>query len=218
MKSSEIASWVCVVVSLVCVTAVDASAFGVGDTVKVVANTNVRIAPGTNYVEITDPDYSGTARAGTVGKITAGPQSANGYTWWKVDFGPGLYAGWAIQDGLQATASSQPAVASVALTLYVYEGKVGGPLIVGVRVNGQDGGGSSFDQTTNASGYLTIYGRPGTWRFTAAKDSYQPNSWSQDISSTCTRYAFLQKLPTPPPICPIRPRPLPQLRLLRRNP
>jgi uncharacterized protein YraI len=199
MKSGVTSSF-CVAVLLVCATAVDASAFGVGDTIKVIANTNVRTGPGTNYPEITDPDYSGTARAGTAGKITAGPQSANGYTWWKVDFGPGLYAGWAVQDGLQTTTPSQPAVARVALTLYVYEGSVGGPLILGARVSGQDGGGSNFDQTTNASGYVTIYGRPGTWRFTAAKDSYQANSWSQDIASTCTRYAFLQKPPTPPPI------------------
>ncbi len=200
MKSSEVTSWVCAVVSLVCVTAVDASAFVVGDAVKVVANTNVRTGPGTNYGEITDPDYSGTARAGTVGKITAGPQNANNYTWWKVDFGPGLYTGWAVQDGFQAAAPSQPVVANVALTLYVYEGSVGGPLLVGARVSGQDGGGSNFDQTTNPSGCVTIYGRPGTWRFTAARDSYQPNSWSQDISATCTRYAFLsKKSPTPPP-------------------
>jgi hypothetical protein len=180
-------------------TAVDASALGVGDTIKVVANTNVRTDPGTNYDEIKDPDYSGTARAGTVGKVTAGPRNANGYTWWQVDFGPGLYSGWAVQDGLQATTPSQPAVANIALTLYVYEGRIGGPVIAGARVSGQDGGGSSFDQTTNASGYVTIYGRQGRWKFTAAKDPYQPNSWSQDISSTCTRYAFLQKLPTPPP-------------------
>jgi uncharacterized protein YraI len=207
MKSGEVICCLCAAILLLCLAAVDVSAFGVGDTVKVVANTNARTGPGTSYAEITDPDYSGTARAGTVGKITAGPQNANSYTWWKVDFGPGLYAGWAIQDGLQVTASSQPTVANIALTLYVYEGRVGGPLIVGARVSGQDGGGSNFDQTTNPSGYVTIYGRPGTWRFTAAKDSYQPNSWSQDISSTCTRYAFLQKLPTPPPNYPRRPHP-----------
>lgn len=188
---------------LVCVLIiVDAWAFGVGDAVKVIANTNVRSGPGTNYSEIKDPDYSGTARSGTAGKITSGPQSANGYTWWKVDFGPGLYTGWSVQDGLQAAASSQPIVPKIALTLYVYEGRVGGPLIVGARVSGQDGGGSNFDQTTNASGYVTIFGRPGTWKFTAIRDSYQPNSWSQDIVSTCTRYAFLQKLCPHPPDAP----------------
>ncbi|MBL7188704.1 MAG: hypothetical protein ISS70_20455 [Phycisphaerae bacterium] len=197
MKSED-TFWLCVVVSLICAMAVDASAFGVGDTVKAIANTNVRTGPSTSYAEIRDPDYPGTARAGTVGKITAGPQTANSYTWWRVDFGPGLYMGWAVQDGLQATASSQPPVARVALTLYVYEGSVSGPLILGARVTGQDGGGSNFDQTTNISGYMTIYGTPGTWRFTATKDSYHPNSWSQGISSTGTRYAFLQKLPTPP--------------------
>ncbi len=180
-------------VLLVCLMIIDAWAFGVGDTVKVTANTNVRTGPSTSHPEITDPDYPGTARAGTVGKITAGSQIANGYTWWRVDFGPGSYSGWAVQEGFQVAAPSQPPVARVALTLYVYEGSVTGPLIPGARVTGQDGGGSNFDQTTNSSGYVTVFGLPGTWRFVAAKDSYQPNSWSQDISSTCTRYAFLQK-------------------------
>jgi len=175
-----------------------ASAIGVGDTVRVAANLNVRNGPGTNYPEITDPDYRGTAPAGTIAKIIAGPQNANGYTWWRVDFGPGLYMGWAVQEGLQAAARSQPPVARVALTLYVYAGSVGGALIPAARVTGQDGGGKSFDQTTSTAGYVTIYGTPGTWRFTATKDAYQVNSWSQDISSTCTRYAFLQRLPTPP--------------------
>ena len=204
--NSKTTSWLWLGVLSVCVTTVTASPISVGDTVKVTTNLNVRTGPGTNYTEITDPDYPNTARAGTLGKVTAGPQNANGYTWWRVDFGPGLYTGWAVQDGLQATASSQPAVARVALTLYVYEGSVSGPLILGARVTGQDGGGSNFDQTTNMSGYMTIYGTPGTWRFTAAKDSYHLNSWSQDISSTGTRYAFLQKLPTPPN-CPSHPHP-----------
>lgn|GEM_PF-3477926 len=195
---SEVTSWLRVAVLLVCVMTIGASAFDVGDIVKVITNTNVRAGPGTSYAEITDPDYSGTAGAVTLGKITSGPQTANGYTWWGIDFGPGSYSGWVVQDGLQATAPLQPPVSRVALTLYVYEGSVTGPLILGARVTGQDGGGSNFDQTTNTSGYVTIYGRPGTWTFTAAKDSYQPNLWSQSISSTCTRYAFLQKLPTAP--------------------
>jgi uncharacterized protein YraI len=79
-----------------------ALAIGIGDTVKVTANLNVRNGPGTNYPEITDSDYRDVTPAGTVGKVIAGPQSANGYTWWRVDFGPGLYSGWAVQDGLQA--------------------------------------------------------------------------------------------------------------------
>ena len=81
------------------------SAFGldinIGDTVRVIANLNVRTGPGTGYPEITDPDYSGYASVGTVGEVLDGPVSANGYYWWKVDFGPGLYTGWSVQDGLE---------------------------------------------------------------------------------------------------------------------
>ncbi len=190
-------SWLLAGFLCLLITPAMSSAIGIGDAVKVIANLNVRNGPDTDYGEITDPDYPGTAKAGTTGKVTAGPQNASGYTWWRVDFGPGLYMGWLVQDGLQVTTSSQAAVANIALTLYVYEGNVGGPLILGAKVSGEDGAGSNFDQTTNASGYVTIFGRPGTWKFTAAKDSYQPNAWSQDIASTCTRYAYLQKSSTP---------------------
>lgn len=190
---AEATSCLCVAILSLCSTAGIASAIGVGDFIKVAANTNVRVAPGTGSNEIEDSDYYGVAQAGTRGKITAGPQTANGFTWWRVDFGPGLYSGWAVQNGLEVTASP----ARVALTLYVYDGSVTGPLIPGARVTGQDGGANTFDQTTNASGYVTVFGLPGTWRFLAAKDSYQPSSWSQDITSTCTRYAFLSKPSAP---------------------
>jgi hypothetical protein len=79
----------------------------------------------------------------------------------------------------------------VTLTLYVHEGSASGPVIAGARVTGQDGAGNSFDQTTNASGYVTITGVAGTWSFTASKTGYNANSWSQDITSTCTKHAYL---------------------------
>lgn len=77
------------------------AAIGIGDTVRVTANLNVRTGAGTSYPEITDPDYPGYAPVGTIGKVLQGPVSANGYIWWRVDFGPGLYTGWAVQDGLE---------------------------------------------------------------------------------------------------------------------
>jgi outer membrane protein assembly factor BamB len=79
----------------------------------------------------------------------------------------------------------------VTLTLYVHEGGASGPIIAGAQVTGQDGAGNSFDQTTNASGYVTITGVPGTWSFTASKTGYNANSWSQDITSTCAKRAHL---------------------------
>ena len=62
----------------------DAQAFGVGDTVEVTANVNVRDGAGTTYPEITDPDYPGYAAAGTIGTVLGGPSSADGYVWWRV--------------------------------------------------------------------------------------------------------------------------------------
>lgn len=89
---------------------------------------------------------------------------------------------------------------TVTLTLYVHEDSAIGPVLSGVRVTGQDGGGSSFDKITSTSGYVTITGTPGTWSFTASKtgSEYETNSWSQSITSitgTSTKHAFLAKIP-----------------------
>ena len=81
---------------------VDAASFSIGDTVEVTANLNVRTGAGTSYSEITDSDYPGYAPTGTIGKILSGPSSADGYIWWKVDFGPGWYCGWSVEDGFKA--------------------------------------------------------------------------------------------------------------------
>ena len=89
-----------------------ATKFDIGDTVEVTANLNVRKGPGTSYPEITDPDYPGYAPKGTIGKILSGPSSANGYIWWKVDFGPGLYSGWSVEDGLKKVPPSPPTLKS----------------------------------------------------------------------------------------------------------
>jgi len=89
-------------------------------------------------------------------------------------------------------------ISNVTLTLYVHEGSVSGPVLQGVRVTGQDGGGNSFDQTTNASGYVVITGVPGTWQFTASKSGYQTNSWSQSITVTQTSDASLTRVNQPP--------------------
>jgi parallel beta-helix repeat protein len=78
-----------------------AAKFSIGDTVKVTDNLNVRTSPGTSYPEITDPDYPGYAPAGTIGEILGGPSSADGYIWWEVDYGPGLYSGWSVEDWLE---------------------------------------------------------------------------------------------------------------------
>ncbi len=55
---------------------------------------------------------------------------------------------------------------------------------------GWDAGNSGFDQITNASGYVTITGKPGTWHFTISKTGYKSVTWDQSITSTTTKHAF----------------------------
>jgi len=81
----------------------------------------------------------------------------------------------------------------VTLSLYVHEGSSSGPKLSGVQVQGYDGSGSSFNKTTNSSGYVTITGTPGSWHFTASKSGYQTNTWDQSITTTGRRDAFLYK-------------------------
>jgi hypothetical protein len=58
-------------------------------------------------------------------------------------------------------------------------------------MTGQDAGGSSFSQTTDANGLVVVTGSPGSWQFMATKPGYAVNSWSQEITVICTKHAFL---------------------------
>jgi hypothetical protein len=109
-------------------------------------------------------------------------------------------AGWGPFSSSWSFTTQQP---TVTLTLYVHEGSSSGPIISGARVTGQDADGVSFDKTTNSSGYVTIAGAPGTWSFTASKSGYEANSWSQSITSTTTKHAYLVKEVTAPTSAPI---------------
>lgn len=81
----------------------------------------------------------------------------------------------------------------VTLTLYVRDGSSRGPNIPGAQVTVRDASGSSFLKTTDSNGFVVISGSPGTWQFTASKQGYVQESWSQVVTGTSTRYAFLQK-------------------------
>jgi len=110
-----------------------------------------------------------------------------------------------VGDNDDATASDTVTIvvspSDVALTLYVHEGSTSGPNLSGVQVQGYDGSGSSFNQTTNSSGYVQITGAPGSWHFTASKSGYQSKTWDQSITSTTAKHAYLQPLPPQPPTC-----------------
>lgn len=92
-----------------------------------------------------------------------------------------------------------PPPQTVTLTLYFYKNSLSGPALSGVNVNVIDGGNKSYTQISNSSGYVTITGTPGTWYFTATESGYNTNSWSQSITSTGTKYAYLVEAVTPKP-------------------
>lgn len=98
-----------------------------------------------------------------------------------------------ITDDCTKHAFLQKANPQVTLTLYLNEGNQDGSTIPDAIVTGSDGSGNSFRQTTDSDGCVTIYGDPGTWSFTASADGYQTNSWEQDMTDDCTKYAYLQK-------------------------
>ncbi|TSC82763.1 MAG: metallopeptidase [Parcubacteria group bacterium Gr01-1014_20] len=67
--------------------------FARGCTVRTAANLNVRVSASTGATVV------GTVPLGTEGLIVDGPVSANGYTWWRMDF-PGNYDGWSVENFL----------------------------------------------------------------------------------------------------------------------
>jgi len=75
--------------------------FALGERVRVMQNLNVREAPGLDQPEITDPAYPGYLPEGSLGNVLEGPVSADGYTWWKVDFDRGV-TGWCVDDGIES--------------------------------------------------------------------------------------------------------------------
>ncbi len=100
--------------------------------------------------------------------------------------------------GFDAVKWVKKAPTNVTLTLYVHENNASGPIIIGARVAGKDAASNSFSQTTNPDGYVVITGVPGTWQFNASKSGYQSNIWSQSITITGTKHAYIVKEASPP--------------------
>jgi hypothetical protein len=174
---------------LICLLQAVVLGMGIGDTVRLTTNLKVRTGPSRSFALVSN---GGIAPAGTMGKVIAGPRTAEGYTWWKVDFGPGLYPGWTVQDGFEVTFTAE-ATADTTMSLFFHEGNIEGPLASGVRLIGIDGAGTSVDQITNTDGCVVMKGRPGTWRFTASKNGYETATWSQDVTMAGVGETFVRQ-------------------------
>ncbi len=75
--------------------------FELGERVRVMENLNVRKGPSTSQPEVDDPNYPGYMPTGSLGNVVEGPVTADGYTWWKVEFDRGV-TGWCVEDGLES--------------------------------------------------------------------------------------------------------------------
>ncbi|MEX2138043.1 MAG: GH25 family lysozyme [Pirellulales bacterium] len=78
----------------------------IGDMTRTTAAIDVRTQPGLAATEISAnqyPFYRGSAPAGQLGSVVEGPRSEDARTWWRVDFGPGKYAGWVTEQVLTST-------------------------------------------------------------------------------------------------------------------
>ena len=60
-----------------------ASAISIGDSVRANVNLNIRASASTSGTLL------GTAPSGSTGVVVSGPTSANGYTWWRIDWDSG---------------------------------------------------------------------------------------------------------------------------------
>ena len=83
------------------------------------------------------------------------------------------------------------------LTLYVLDGGVNGPVLPGAAVTAYDASGNSFKGLTDSKGSVKISGKPGTWKFTISKESYETVNSNYDVTETHTAATYLQKIPLP---------------------
>ena len=130
---------------------------------------------------------------GALGVVQDGPVYCENYNRWLIRWSDGLQ-GWSAENWLRKVAQvTPPTPQQVTLTLYVHENSSTGPVIQGAQVTGTDAAGTSFNQTTNSSGYVAISGIPGTWSLNASRSGYNTNPWSQSITSADTKHAYLVK-------------------------
>ncbi|MEQ1936398.1 MAG: SH3 domain-containing protein, partial [Fimbriimonadaceae bacterium] len=82
-------------------------ALAVGDRVQATSNLNIRSTASTSGALLA------TAASGSLGNIISGPTTANGLTWWRVDW-DSYSTGWSAQDYLlKVTVAPAPSISSI---------------------------------------------------------------------------------------------------------
>jgi hypothetical protein len=150
---------------------------------------------GNVYIDGSSHPMSGSGSGSTYTYQISG-LSAGTHTY-SFQFSDGTYTVNLPTSGTYSAPTVTQAPQNVTLILYICENSTSGSPLSGVSVGISDGGGNGFSQTTNSSGYVTITGTPGTWSFSASKSGYDTNSWSQSITTNCTKYGYIVKSATP---------------------
>ncbi len=126
--------------------------FDIGDAVRVTERLNLRSTASTSGSVVA------VLPVGTTGTVLAGPSTANGYTWWRIQ--TNLGTGWAVQDWLTETSGGGTTTAPPPSTKF----EVGDVFYVNTNANLRSaaGTGSSIVRTLTTYQVGTISGGP-TW-------------------------------------------------------
>ena len=69
--------------------------FGYDDRTVTTADLSVRDGPGTSHTRLD------VAPEGTTGRVVGGPETADGYTWWEIEYEDGVQNGWSAENWLE---------------------------------------------------------------------------------------------------------------------
>jgi len=111
-----------------------------GDKVQATQNLNVRSSYSSSASLIT------TVASGTKGTIIAGPQTADGYTWWAVSWDNG-YAGWSVQDYLQKVVTKPDLIITSSVSASPNPVTAGNNVTISYTVKNNGDGNANSSQT-----------------------------------------------------------------------
>lgn len=177
----------------------------VGSTVQTTDVLKVRTAPGTGA------GLTGTKQSYVRGKVTVGPRSANGYTWWFVDFNDNTIDGWVAQNWLTVIGdtviprSNPDTLAPKVPTLISSISNSENPVVKGNALNGTpigfSVGGSSGDKVYGSGPIAVVNGK---WMHKISSDlengTYVLVLYSNNIEVTRKNFTVSNSMQTKPQI------------------